>query len=104
MSLTQVGLKNPSWKNGVSKENHRIRQSKAFKEWRAAVFERDNYTCTECGIRGGYLEPDHIKPFAYFKELRFDLNNGRTLCKPCHKKTDTYGNKAKELYGKLEKN
>ena len=97
-SIEQQGESNPSWRGGVSKENHRLRQSKQFKKWRLAVFTRDDYTCQFCGTRGGYLEPDHIKPFAYFKELRFDVNNGRTLCKPCHKTTDTYGYRAKEKY------
>lgn len=60
-------------------------------EWRKQVFERDNYTCQECGSRGGRLNADHIKPWCIFPELRFDINNGRTLCIKCHKKTDTYG-------------
>ena len=98
MSERQKAENNPSWRGGVSTENHRIRQSKAFKDWRHAVFERDDYTCQFCGIKGGYLEPDHIKPFAYFHDLRFELSNGRTLCKPCHKTTDTYGEGAKKLY------
>ena len=58
--------------------------------------ERDNYTCQICGTRGGDLEADHIKPFAYYPDIRFELSNGRTLCKPCHRKTDTYGEKAKK--------
>ncbi|MEW8048957.1 MAG: HNH endonuclease signature motif containing protein [Candidatus Thiodiazotropha sp.] len=95
----QKGENNPSWKGGVSKESRRLRSSAAFKEWREKVFKRDDYTCQECGKRGGYLEPDHIKPFAYFPELRFDVDNGRTLCKECHRATDTYGHKATARYG-----
>jgi len=74
--------------------NRRIRYSKRMDNWRKAIFERDNYTCQFCKVRGGYLEADHIKPFAYFEELRFELINGRTLCKQCHKQTDTYGRRA----------
>lgn len=77
--------------HGKTPENKRIRESKAYKAWRTLVFERDNYTCQECRVVGGYLHADHIKPFAYFPELRLDIDNGRTLCVPCHRKTPTYG-------------
>lgn len=59
--------------------------------WRKAVYERDNYTCQLCGVRGGRLNADHIKPYALYPDLRLRLSNGRTLCVPCHKTTNTYG-------------
>jgi len=92
------GSNGPSWKGGISKVNRRLRASKRFKDWRVSVFTRDDYTCQMCGVRGGYLEPDHIKPFAYFPEDRFDIDNGRTLCRPCHMTTDTWGQKARNTY------
>lgn len=92
------GLHN-SWKGGVTPENKIIRRSLEFKFWREAVFKRDNWTCVHCGKRGVTLHPDHIKPFAFFPELRFDVENGRTLCVDCHKKTDTYGRKSIDKYG-----
>jgi 5-methylcytosine-specific restriction endonuclease McrA len=79
------------WRGGVSTENERQRKSLEYRIWRKAVFERDNYTCIWCGIRGGTLHADHIKPFSLFPELRFAIDNGRTLCIACHKTTDTYG-------------
>ena len=79
------------WKGGVTPINNIIRKSVKFKEWREAVFKRDDYTCQECLIRGGKLHPDHIKPFGLFPELRFELSNGRTLCADCHRKTPTWG-------------
>lgn len=85
----------------IAKENRFIREGIEIKLWREAVFRRDNWTCVTCGKRGARLHADHIKPFAYFPELRFDLNNGRTLCVPCHRKTDTYGEGAKKLAKKL---
>lgn len=89
------GEKNPMWKGGITPLNLRIRMSYQYKLWRKSVFERDNYTCQECSKIGGKLNADHIKPFAYFPLLRFELSNGRTLCVDCHKQTDTYLSKIK---------
>ena len=94
MSLTHkkrvLEGKNIFWKGGITPINKIIRHSLEYKLWREAIFERDNFTCRFCGIRGGKLEADHIKPFAYYPELRFAIDNGRTLCRECHQKTDTY--------------
>lgn len=76
--------KNVNWRGGITPINKKIRESIEYEEWRKSVFERDNYTCLGCFQIGGYLQADHIKPFAYFPELRFELSNGRTLCKDCH--------------------
>jgi hypothetical protein len=85
-----------NWKGGVSSENDTIRDSLEYQTWRRAVYERDNYTCQECGIRPGcgkavYLHAHHIKSFALHVELRLDINNGQTLCEHCHRLTDNYG-------------
>lgn len=85
----------PMWKGGITPINKAIRNSIEYEEWRTKVFERDLYTCQHCGEIGGYLEADHIKPFYLYADLRFDVSNGRTLCKPCHKLTETYAGKAK---------
>jgi 5-methylcytosine-specific restriction endonuclease McrA len=95
------GEKNPHWRGGVTSINKIIRGSRKYSDWRKSVFQRDNYTCVFCGVVGGYLEADHIKPFAYFVEHRFDIDNGRTLCKPCHSKTDTYMGRSFKKYKEL---
>lgn len=87
----KVGSKHPNWKGGITPISLMIRGSREYKLWRKAVYERDNYTCQICTARGVKVHADHIKSFALFPELRFAIDNGRTLCVGCHKKTDTFG-------------
>lgn len=89
--LAICGEKHHNWHGGTTKINKKIRESIEYKLWRESVFIRDNYTCVWCGKVGGEINADHIKPFAFFPELRFAIDNGRTLCLPCHKTTQTYG-------------
>jgi 5-methylcytosine-specific restriction endonuclease McrA len=66
-----------------------LRYSKEGAEWRKSVFRRDNYTCQFCGKRSRKGHPvtihaHHIKRFADFPALRFEPDNGITLCRGCH--------------------
>lgn len=90
------GPKSANWRGGLVPLYKKIRQSIEYKLWREAVFTRDGFTCVWCGQKGGTLNADHIKPFAWYPELRFSIDNGRTLCVPCHKTTDTYGHKSQK--------
>jgi hypothetical protein len=80
-----------NWKGGITPIRKKLYFSDEYKLWRNAVFERDHFTCVWCGKVGEKLEADHIKSWADFPELRFAIDNGRTLCKKCHMRTDTYG-------------
>jgi len=81
------GEKNPNWAGGITPINEKIRHSIKYSEWRMEVLRRDRFMCVNCGHRsnGKYKDVvvDHIKPFSIYKELRFDINNGRTLCQHC---------------------
>lgn len=103
MSESRRGSKCNFWKGGVTAKNKLIRSSLEYKEWRKSVFIRDGYICRNCGaksIKGRAVElhPHHIKPFAYFPKLRFEISNGITLCIDCHKLTESYAGKARLLY------
>lgn len=88
------GSAHHAWRGGITPINAAIRNSPAMKNWKREIFERDNFTCQVCGKRGGRLVADHIKPFSLYPDLRLDVSNGRTICKPCDLKSDTYGGRA----------
>lgn len=58
---------------------------KKYIDWRKSVFEKDNYTCQVCGKIGGIIFPHHIRLWSIYPELRYNINNGITVCKTCHK-------------------
>ena len=91
------GEKHWNWKGGITLLGKIWRNSTKYKEWRKAVFKRDNYTCQICHQRGGKLNADHMKAAYLFPELRFNLDNGRTLCVNCHRDTETFGHRVKAL-------
>lgn len=83
-----------NWKGGTSKGYRTEYYSLEYKNWRRKVFERDSFTCQGCGAMG-YITAHHIKSFAHYKDLRYVLSNGLTLCENCHSKTDNYKGKNK---------
>lgn len=86
ISKRKMGVNNPSWRGGVTVGRIKLINTIEYKDWRRAVFERDNYTCVECFKRGSVLNADHIVPWWQNKTLRFKVSNGQTLCESCHKK------------------
>lgn len=95
----------PNWRGGLTKLCGSIRKLKQYKIWRKNVFVRDKYTCQNCGQTGGRIEANHLTPFSILLRTNsietisgaincqdlWDINNGETLCKTCHKLTDSYG-------------
>jgi hypothetical protein len=76
------GEKHYNWQGG--KSNNRYIHSlnnKEYREWRTKVFTRDNFKCkiNNCDCKG-QLEAHHILSWRDYPELRYDINNGITLC------------------------
>ncbi len=93
---SQSGRKGNAWKGDISRTLRTI-HAKELKNWRISIFERDSYTCQNCRKVGNYLEAHHIKEWINYPELRFDINNGITLCHDCHSLTENYKHKAKKI-------
>lgn len=73
-----------NWQGGINDVNDSIRKSWKYKEWRNAVYQRDGFKCRKCGDNG-ILNAHHILNFSTYEDLRFDIDNGITLCKDCHR-------------------
>ena len=83
------GKNNPNWRGGVAKSCRPEMSTAQYKNWRKAVFERDDYTCIDCGKHGGSLEADHSKTWAEYPNLRYEISNGITRCKTCYTQRHT---------------
>ena len=97
----------PPWNKGrIFSPNKEIREivrdTQAFKDWRYAVYKRDKNTCQLCGHKATNKLPvnaHHIYRLqgilidynittveeAYECDVLWNINNGITLCKSCHK-------------------
>jgi hypothetical protein len=106
------GEKSHSFKTGTSRIGEIIKGMPEYEQWRSNVFSRDEWTCQTCRAKGVYLNAHHIKSKATIiienkiknrDQARncsqlWDVNNGVTLCEPCHKLTDNYLTKGR-IYG-----
>lgn len=60
-------------------------KDKQYKDWRSAVYTRDHFECKWPNCKSKKrLNAHHIKTWAHFPGLRFEINNGITLCKAHH--------------------
>lgn len=90
-----TGCKSHRWQGGISK-GHKAGYWKAeYRNWREAIFKRDNYTCQYCKKKGIFIHAHHIFRFAYFPQFRYEKWNGITLCKDCHRGTQKWDLKLK---------
>jgi len=75
------GVDNPRYKGELARRKQgRGKQS----SWARRVLSRDEAKCQHCGAVGVPVVAHHILSWEDFPELRTDVENGITLCNPCH--------------------
>lgn len=118
ISEANKGKKSSQWKGGISPIVELIRKSIKYRQWRQSIFIRDSFICQKCGQWGGKLHAHHKeKSFSkLIEEVKanlplldlysgamaytplWDISNGITLCRKCHKKTKNYLKRRKDVY------
>ena len=99
--LSEAHIGTEPWNKGMGNKplSQQIRSLAEYKRWVSETFERDNYTCQECSVRGGELNAHHVIPFSViYDEFNintiekakkcdelWDIDNGITLCEKCHR-------------------
>ena len=87
MIMRMSGENNPRWikDRGLVKVSDDRQTDPLHKIWRNEVYKRDRYKCRinnqDCK---GRLEAHHILDWENYPELRYDKNNGITLCLAHH--------------------
>jgi len=109
------GDKHPMWKGGVTSLRTLLSVQLEYKEWRMAIFKRDDFTCQQCREKDKHLNAHHIKPLSEIiannqittvkqavscSEI-LDIENGVTLCVDCHGKIDKWRSKFTGYRGQM---
>lgn len=103
------GALHPLWKGGTSTLQALVRAMSENRQWIKQCMYRDRYECQECGIKsnGNNMQVHHKKQFAEILrdnkidsiekarvcEELWDMDNGMTLCRACHKLTESFNRK-----------
>lgn len=103
------GALHPAWNGGASPLQSLVRQMPENRQWIKQCMYRDRFTCQECETlsNGSNLQVHHKKQFAQIlKDNKidsieaarscgelWDMDNGVTLCRSCHKLTESFNRK-----------
>jgi hypothetical protein len=89
--ITQLDIDHPDtivlkqvYKKSIAPKVGKRKTGFLHQAWASMVKERDK-KCIECGSVYD-LHSHHIKQYKSHPELRYDVNNGITLCGNCHRK------------------
>ena len=85
ISLSHTGSKHYRWNPNREEVRYDRRNDPEYMQWRKKVYERDNWICR---IKNencvGRIEAHHILAWRSHPELRYEINNGITLCHAHH--------------------
>lgn len=90
------GENHHGWKGG---QNDRVNPD--YTKWRKAVLERDKYYCRLCHARRK-LEVHHIYRFTTHPDIRWDVDNGITLCHECHVKIRNHEEECVDIFNVIK--
>jgi len=104
----KIGKSCPNWNPYLTNEEREFgRMNHKNIQWRYNVYKKDNFTCQCCDDNKGHnLIAHHLEGYHWCKELRFETNNGITLCEDCHKSFhNQFGNRynTKEQFYQFQK-
>jgi len=103
--IKMSGEGSPHWVKDRSKLKGRLndeRRSSAYVTWRMEVYKRDNFKCKILDENcKGRIEAHHILGFTKYPELRYQINNGITLCHFHHPFKKEEENKLSPYFQKL---
>lgn len=80
------GENHPNYNPNLTDEDRENRRNnKKIPFWRKKVYARDKYSCQICGDnKGGNLNAHHLMGYNKYSKLRYNEDNGVTLCDICH--------------------
>lgn len=85
-AMLALDLVSPDWLDAAGPQLMGFnveRASPLVRAWRDSVLERDGHACTRCGS-GAALHAHHVVRWADDPSQRLLIDNGVTLCQPCH--------------------
>jgi hypothetical protein len=104
--IAVLGKNNPNWivdRTQLAKRQER--NDTAYGEWRKIVKDRDNWKCRIADKNcSGKVIAHHILGWSAFPELRYEVNNGITLCHFHHPRKRNDEMKLSPFFQELVKN
>ena len=73
-----------------------------YKDWRKKVYSRDKFQCQMPGCKSKYrLQAHHINNWSSAAILRYDVDNGITLCRSCHERITGHEHAYQSLFSQI---